>query len=409
MVHFIAYHLRIENGALPDCICVSSQLFKGDGAVLYAGARDGQRYGYAYGQLARHGSVPEVIEIGARTLETKEMNGTTKARVRATRVAIAEVITNGNVAEAGAGAETVQDSTTMVIAQVTGIKVTAGTTGIKVTAGTIAGIAGTPGTIAGIAGTPGTIAGMTCTPGTIAGMGDRRDRGHPRDDRRDRGHPRDDRRDRGHPRDYRNREYNKDRKDFANYRHYNRDNGQNSTDGGVPHVTGKNTAPASNPEQQQTHENRNPHFQYEARRFASTTQDDERRIKSRMQQIAKGKDTVGYANYIRVVPKEKRSRDQIRHPKTPDPYEKLSTRTFKGCVRAWRRRLHYYDPETYDPTKVPEDILRKRALNGDANAKAELRKLGYDVKEDGGAADEKSKVTVDATSAIEACPRSIPT
>ena len=51
-----------------------------------------------------------------------------------------------------------------------------------------------------------------------------------------------------------------------------------------------------------------------------------------------------------MVPKEKR-RHPRDHPPTPDPTRKYSKRQFDGIVRAWRRKLH-----DWDPPKAEQDL-----------------------------------------------------
>ncbi|CAH0370664.1 unnamed protein product [Pelagomonas calceolata] len=70
---------------------------------------------------------------------------------------------------------------------------------------------------------------------------------------------------------------------------------------------------------------------------------DPRRLSQRRKEIAYGKNTLGYERYLRLVPKEKR-RHPRDHPPTPDPTRKYSKRQFDGIVRAWRRKLHDWDP-----------------------------------------------------------------
>ena len=64
-------------------------------------------------------------------------------------------------------------------------------------------------------------------------------------------------------------------------------------------------------------------------------------VLKRQQQIDYGKNTLGYAEYLKEVPKSRRSR---RHPKTPDIILKVSKRAFNGIVKRWRQALHEYDP-----------------------------------------------------------------
>lgn len=66
----------------------------------------------------------------------------------------------------------------------------------------------------------------------------------------------------------------------------------------------------------------------------------DRQIKKRKKQIDYGKNTVGYLNYLREVPKDKRG---SKHPHTPDVTERISKRRFIGKLHNWRRKLHQWD------------------------------------------------------------------
>lgn len=77
--------------------------------------------------------------------------------------------------------------------------------------------------------------------------------------------------------------------------------------------------------------------------FEEERESDQQRLLARLKQIGYGKNTVGYENYIRAVPKSKRQ-SYKEHPRTPDPEEKQSKRNFEGKVKAWRRALHNFDP-----------------------------------------------------------------
>ena len=88
------------------------------------------------------------------------------------------------------------------------------------------------------------------------------------------------------------------------------------------------------PPQRDTHAPRMQHNEKET---------DPRRLSQRRKEIAYGKNTLGYERYLRMVPKEKR-RHPRDHPPTPDPTRKYSKRQFDGIVRAWRRKLHDWDP-----------------------------------------------------------------
>ena len=93
-------------------------------------------------------------------------------------------------------------------------------------------------------------------------------------------------------------------------------------------------------------------------------------IAKRTQQVDFGKNTVGYANYVRLVPKHARQKGiEDIYPTTPDPTRPLSKRRFDGVVRAWRRRLHKWD--TSDPREGHEGAAaHARALEQRQQARA---------------------------------------
>ncbi|CAL6314562.1 unnamed protein product [Bathycoccus prasinos] len=76
------------------------------------------------------------------------------------------------------------------------------------------------------------------------------------------------------------------------------------------------------------------------------------------QQIDYGKNTLGYAEYLKEVPKSRRSR---RHPKTPDISLKVSKRAFNGIVKRWRQALHEQSPWTF----ITQRIHRRRILTNE--------------------------------------------
>jgi len=68
----------------------------------------------------------------------------------------------------------------------------------------------------------------------------------------------------------------------------------------------------------------------------------------RQKQIDYGKNTIGYDNYIRQVPRNKRTKD---HPWTPPKQFKYSRRAFDVLIKGWRTKLHCFDPPNYKGTK----------------------------------------------------------
>lgn len=64
-------------------------------------------------------------------------------------------------------------------------------------------------------------------------------------------------------------------------------------------------------------------------------------LQNRQKQIDYGKNTIGYDEYIRQIPRDER----LPHmPQTPDKLQDCSKRSWDGQVRKWRRALHRYDP-----------------------------------------------------------------
>ena len=77
---------------------------------------------------------------------------------------------------------------------------------------------------------------------------------------------------------------------------------------------------------------------------------DAHKLAQRQKQIDKGKNTLGYDNYIKAVPREQRGKE---HPRTPDVHRQCSKRAWDGLFKQWRRALHAFDP----PGAGPDDAL----------------------------------------------------
>jgi len=75
------------------------------------------------------------------------------------------------------------------------------------------------------------------------------------------------------------------------------------------------------------------------------------KIIKRRKMISYGKNTVGYDEYVKKVPKHKRIPRRSDHPCTPDSTIDIPWKRFHGLVKAWRKALHMYDP----PDLLPEN------------------------------------------------------
>lgn len=75
-------------------------------------------------------------------------------------------------------------------------------------------------------------------------------------------------------------------------------------------------------------------------------------LERRQKQIDYGKNTLGYENYTKQVPRDKRTKD---HPKTPPKHIKYSRRAWDGLVKVWRKQLHCFDPNAMETKRDDPD------------------------------------------------------
>ena len=63
--------------------------------------------------------------------------------------------------------------------------------------------------------------------------------------------------------------------------------------------------------------------------------EEARRIQQRKRMIEKGKNTIGYTEYVRQIPKERRKPKSMDHPSTPNFKANIPNRRWLGLVSAW--------------------------------------------------------------------------
>lgn len=60
-----------------------------------------------------------------------------------------------------------------------------------------------------------------------------------------------------------------------------------------------------------------------------------RRIQQRRRTILRGKNTVGYTEYLKAVPKHKRRPRNMKYPVTPNHTVDIPNKRWLGLVKAW--------------------------------------------------------------------------
>jgi len=103
---------------------------------------------------------------------------------------------------------------------------------------------------------------------------------------------------------------------------------------------------------------------------------DPKRLHQRQKQVDFGKNTLGYDQYIKKVPKKNRKRED---PKTPDISQMCSKRSWDAQIRKWRRLLHLWDPKGHLDNQ--EIVQNKEQMIQDCQQLEVLDKLLEEVKD----------------------------
>lgn len=91
-------------------------------------------------------------------------------------------------------------------------------------------------------------------------------------------------------------------------------------------------------------------------------EEDKQVLSRRSKQIDYGKNTLGYQNYLKVIPKEKR---MVNDPQTPNKFIKFSRRSWDQQIKLWRKKLHVYDPPEENSEKGDEEEIDKIEMDLD--------------------------------------------
>lgn len=81
--------------------------------------------------------------------------------------------------------------------------------------------------------------------------------------------------------------------------------------------------------------NNNNNTNDDTRKLNPTDPTEARRINQRLRQVLFGKNTVGYEEYIKRVPKHKRKHRSLECPMTPDHRADIPTKRWQGLLNAW--------------------------------------------------------------------------
>ncbi|PHJ23322.1 histone hairpin-binding protein [Cystoisospora suis] len=103
-----------------------------------------------------------------------------------------------------------------------------------------------------------------------------------------------------------------------------------------------------------------------------------RRESARMKDIAIGKATEGYRNFIRTVPRDQRKEDD---PSTPNPKQRCTKAEFQREYLAWRKQLHRYDTSPSVGVGVADDVLDVEERSRCWTQQGGSRDLGPDTSE----------------------------
>lgn len=85
------------------------------------------------------------------------------------------------------------------------------------------------------------------------------------------------------------------------------------------------------------------------------------KMKQRKRMIEKGKNTVGYDQYVKRVLKSQRKPRSLCYPTTPDHTDDIPNKRWLGLVRVWRKSLHQFDP----PEMLQKTAKSLNAVNDD--------------------------------------------